>query len=125
MPWNYPKKLRSSHAGAGLTWGSVIVAAGAFFFVPTCWADGPFFVTYTSHMEERGALEVGFKNVTGKPGQGNAFLGSALEFEYGVTSWWTTEFYLDRWADDSEPEHAVYRLSLGSAVATVFAGALD
>jgi hypothetical protein len=46
-------------------------------------------------MEERGALEVGFKNVTGKPGQGNAFLGSALEFEYGVTSWWTTEFYLD------------------------------
>ena len=26
---------------------------------------------------------------------GNSFLGSDIEFEYGATGWWTTEFYLD------------------------------
>jgi len=46
-------------------------------------------------MEEPGNLEIAIKNVTGKPAGGNRFLGSALEFEYGVRAWWTTEVYLD------------------------------
>src|ERR1700726_4968067 len=58
-------------------------------------AEGPFFVTYTHQMEEPGNLEITTKNVTGKPGDGKRFLGSALEFEYGVKGWWTTEVYLD------------------------------
>jgi hypothetical protein len=33
--------------------------------------------------------------VHGFPDGGNAFAGSALEFEYGVKTWWTSEFYLD------------------------------
>ncbi len=35
------------------------------------------------------------KSVTGKPKNGNRFLGSVAEFEYGVKGWWTTEVYLD------------------------------
>jgi len=58
-------------------------------------AEGPFFITYTHQLEEPGNLEIATKNVIGKPADGNAFLGSALEFEYGLKGWWTTEFYLD------------------------------
>src|SRR5216683_1381930 len=64
--------------------------------LPCCWAaEGPFAITYTHQMEEPGNLEFRTKNVTGKPGDGDRFLGSALEFEYGVKGWWTTELYLD------------------------------
>lgn len=58
-------------------------------------AQEGYFVTYTHHMEEPGNLEIASKSVTGFPQQGNAFIGSSLEFEYGVKTWWTTEFYLD------------------------------
>jgi hypothetical protein len=58
-------------------------------------AEGPFFVTYTHQMEEPGNLEIATKNVTGKPGAGDRFLGATTELEYGVKAWWTTEFYLD------------------------------
>jgi hypothetical protein len=75
---------------------SPLAAAVALFLLPSCWAaEGPFFVTYTHQMEEPHSLEFSTRNVTGKPGDGNRFLGSALEFEYGVMGWWTTEFYLD------------------------------
>jgi len=58
-------------------------------------ADGPFLITYTHQMEEPGNLEVATKSLTGKPTEGNRFLGSVLELEYGVKAWWTTEVYLD------------------------------
>jgi hypothetical protein len=57
--------------------------------------ERPYFVTYSHEMEEPGNLEIEFKGVTGKPPGANRFLGSNLEFEYGTTAWWTTEFYLD------------------------------
>src|SRR5579859_6190307 len=57
--------------------------------------EGPFFVTYSHQMEEPGNLEITTKNIAGKPGDGNRFLGSALEFEYGLRGWWTSEVYLD------------------------------
>src|SRR5438046_2714003 len=61
-----------------------------------CWsAEGPFFITYSHQMEEPGNLEIGTKNVTGIPNGGSRFLGSTVEFEYGVKAWWTTEIYLD------------------------------
>ena len=60
------------------------------------WAgEGPFFVTYTHQMEEPGNLEFATKSVIGSPRGGNRFLGSVVEFEYGVKGWWTSEFYLD------------------------------
>ena len=64
--------------------------------------EGPFFVTYSHQMEEPGNLEITTKNITGKPGDGNRFLGSALEFEYGLKGWWTTEVYLDGQATGSD-----------------------
>src|SRR6516162_6091816 len=64
--------------------------------------EGPFFVTYTHQMEEPGDLEVTVKNVTGTPQEGNRFLAGALEFEYGVKGWWSTELYLDGQTTASE-----------------------
>lgn len=54
-----------------------------------------YFITYSHELEEPGSLEFATKNVTGAPTGGNAFVATALEFEYGVKAWWTTEFYLD------------------------------
>ncbi len=58
-------------------------------------AQENYFITYTHHMEEPGTLEISNKSVSGFPHAGNAFWGSALEFEYGVKTWWTSELYLD------------------------------
>ncbi len=69
----------------------------AFAWGPAnCFAgEGPFFVTYTHQMEEPGNLEFAAQNITGAPAGGNRFLATALEFEYGVKGWWTSEIYLD------------------------------
>src|SRR5258706_10327262 len=73
------------------------------FLLPASWAaEGPFFITYTHQMEEPGNLEFATKNVTGKPGIGNRFLGASTELEYGVKGWWTSEFYLDGQATAGE-----------------------
>lgn len=73
-----------------------LAAAGAFLLLPSCWAgERPFFITYTHQMEEPRNLEFSIRNLTGKPADGNRFLSSALEFEYGVKGWWTTALYLD------------------------------
>src|ERR1700728_1623731 len=55
----------------------------------------PYFVTYSQDMEEPGNLDIENFNAVGNPKGGNAFIGSDVEFEYGATAWWTTEFYLD------------------------------
>ena len=82
---------QSGRVGA---FGLMFVAA--CMFVPhTSAAEGPFLITYTHQMEEPGNLEITTKNVAGRPADGSRFLGSALEFEYGVKGWWTTEVYLD------------------------------
>jgi hypothetical protein len=62
---------------------------------PLLAGEGPFFVTYTHQMEEPGNLEVAFSLTTGKPAGGSRFFGLTNELEYGVTAWWTTEFYLE------------------------------
>src|SRR2546423_869660 len=54
-----------------------------------------YFVTYSHQMEEPGNLEIATRSVSGFPKGANSFLGSALELEYGVKAWWTTELYLD------------------------------
>lgn len=57
--------------------------------------ERPYFVAYDHHMEEPGSLEVSINPVVGLPKNGNRFLGSWMELEYGAKGWWTTEFYLD------------------------------
>ena len=75
--------------------GIVLGLIGLIGLQSDVWAgEGPFFVTYSHQMEEPGNLEITTKNITGKPGR-NRFLGSALELEYGLKGWWTTEMYLD------------------------------
>ena len=64
--------------------------------------ERPYFVTYSQEMEEPGNLDLETFNVVGNPKDGDAFLGSNLEFEYGLFTWWTTEFYLDGQATSSQ-----------------------
>ncbi len=57
--------------------------------------EGPYFVTYTSQMEEQGNLDFETHSVLGKTGPEQRFGAGALEFEYGLLGWWTTEAYVD------------------------------
>jgi hypothetical protein len=59
-------------------------------------------VTYSQDLEEPGNLEIESFNVVGNPKGGNAFMGSDAELEYGVKTWWTTEFYLDGQATSNQ-----------------------
>jgi hypothetical protein len=72
-----------------ITLGSLLIAAP-----PATAGELPYFVTYSHHLEEPGNLEIGFNQVAANPEGGNAFLSELIEFEYGVTAWWTTELYL-------------------------------
>lgn len=56
--------------------------------------EPPYFVTYSSALEEPGNLEIGNQNIVAKPRNSNGFFAPTLEFEYGVTAWWTAEVYL-------------------------------
>ena len=82
---------------APVLWRIALAACSLLFgFLPRAAAqEPPYFVTYSSALEEPGNLEISLKNTEASPPNGNPFLGSALEFEYGVKGWWTTEFYLD------------------------------
>lgn len=56
--------------------------------------EPPYFVTYSSVMEEPGNLEIENQNIVAAPKSQNAFTAPTVEFEYGTAAWWTTEFYL-------------------------------
>src|SRR5579863_10127195 len=56
--------------------------------------EWPYLVTYSHELEEPGNLEIAFKNVQAAPANGNSFISSTMELEYGATAWWTTEVYL-------------------------------
>ena len=75
---------------------ALIVGFLFLLFAPRAAAqEPPYFVTYSSALEEPGNLEISLKNTQAAPPNGNPFLGSVIELEYGVKGWWTTEFYLD------------------------------
>ncbi|MGC2696728.1 MAG: hypothetical protein WA738_13160 [Candidatus Angelobacter sp.] len=74
---------------------AAMLLACLLFFPRRSSAQENYFVTYTHHMEEPGNLEIATKSVSGFPREGNAFMGNALEFEYGVKTWWSSELYLD------------------------------
>lgn len=56
--------------------------------------EPPYFVTYSSVMEEPGNLEIENQNIAAAPKNQNAFFAPTVEFEYGVTAWWTAEAYV-------------------------------
>lgn len=55
--------------------------------------EKPYFVTYSTDLEEPGNLEVELKGLSAHPKDANAFTSGTLELEYGATAWWTTELY--------------------------------
>lgn len=57
-------------------------------------AEPPYAVTYSHALEEPGSLEVAFHSVVGSPKNGNSFVNTLMELEYGVKTWWTSELYL-------------------------------
>lgn len=64
--------------------------------------ERPYFVTYSQDMEEPGNLDLETFNVVGNPKGGDAFMGTDVEAEYGLKTWWTTEFYLDGQATSNQ-----------------------
>ena len=66
-----------------------------FLTAPLPAQERPYFVAYSHEMEEPGNLEIESVSVAGTPSSSNLFLGSNLAFEYGLKTWWTSEFYLD------------------------------
>ena len=56
--------------------------------------EPPYFVTYSSVLEEPGNLEIENQNIVAAPRNANRFFAPTLELEYGVTAWWTAEAYL-------------------------------
>jgi hypothetical protein len=57
--------------------------------------ERPYFVTYDHYLEEPGNLEIEYFSTFGTQHGGNDFHAYWTELEYGVTAWWTAEFYLD------------------------------
>jgi hypothetical protein len=72
------------------------LAGATLFAAPEVTAqETPYFVTYSHHLEEPGNLEIELNSIYGKQAGGNDFVAPWVEFEYGMTAWWTLEFYLD------------------------------
>lgn len=76
---------------------AVLLLLVIFLAAPKCALaqERPYFVVYSQDMEEPGNLEIASYSVTAAPNTGDTFLGSSVEMEYGIKTWWTTEFYLD------------------------------
>ena len=74
----------------------VLLALTALLLAPSpLQSQETYFVTYSHQMEEPGNLELATRSVSGFPDGGHSFIGSVIEFEYGVKAWWTSELYLD------------------------------
>jgi hypothetical protein len=56
--------------------------------------EPPYFVTYSDVLEEPGNLEIASQNLGANPKNTNPFYAQTVEFEYGVTAWYTAEVYL-------------------------------
>jgi len=58
--------------------------------------ESPYFVTYDHHLEEPGNMEIETYTTSGIPRSGqSAYVAPYMEIEYGVTTRWTSELYLE------------------------------
>lgn len=88
------------------------VRAALFLLLPGCLfpsfraakaqQEPPYFVTYSSVLEEPGNLEIESQNIAASPKNANTFFAPTIEFEYGTTAWWTTEVYLQGQATNND-----------------------
>jgi len=76
--------------------GLLMTGCLCFLSAPVAQAqEKPYFVTYSQDLEEPGNLEIETKTALARPDGANRYGASALEMEYGVRAWWTSELYLD------------------------------
>ncbi len=75
----------------------LIAIACLFCFLPTTAhaQENPYIVAYDHYLEEPGNLEIEYFSTFGTQRASNDFHAFWMEFEYGATAWWTTEFYVD------------------------------
>ncbi len=67
-----------------------------FLSFPAFTQDSPYFVTYDHTMEERGNLEINHKSMIGWQRENlPTYWAPLVEFEYGVTGWWSSSLYLE------------------------------
>lgn len=64
--------------------------------------EQPYFVTYSSTLEEPGNLEIENQNIAAGPKNANGFFAPTIELEYGAAAWWTTEAYIQGQATDHD-----------------------
>jgi hypothetical protein len=58
--------------------------------------QNPYFVAYDHSMEEAGTLEISHRSVFGFQRQDlPTYWAPLVEFEYGMTDWWSSAFYLE------------------------------
>jgi hypothetical protein len=62
---------------------------------PSLAQENPYIIAYDHYLEEPGNLEIEYFSTFGTQRTSNDFHAFWMEFEYGVTAWWTTEFYLE------------------------------
>jgi hypothetical protein len=66
-----------------------------FLPAPALAQENPYIIAYDHYLEEPGNLEIEYFSTFGTQRASNDFHAFWVEFEYGATAWWTTEFYLD------------------------------
>ena len=76
---------------------ALFLAPLLFVFLPASARaqENPYIVAYDHYLEEPGNLEIEYFSTFGTQRASNDFHAFWMEFEYGATAWWTTEFYLD------------------------------
>jgi hypothetical protein len=73
----------------------MLIAGFSFFNVRSSHAqENPYIVAYDHYLEEPGSLEIEYFSTLGTQRGGPNYHAYWMEFEYGVTAWWTTEVYL-------------------------------
>jgi hypothetical protein len=75
----------------------LFLAPVVFLFLPGASQaqENPYIVAYDHYLEEPGNLEIEYFSTYGTQRASKDFHAFWMEFEYGATAWWTTEFYLD------------------------------
>jgi len=76
---------------------TLFLAPLLFVFLPgsSLAQESPYIIAYDHYLEEPGNLEIEYFSTFGTQRTSNDFHAFWMEFEYGATAWWTTEFYLD------------------------------
>jgi hypothetical protein len=76
---------------------TLFLAPLLFVFLPgsSLAQESPYIIAYDHYLEEPGNLEIEYFSTFGTQRASNDFHAFWMEFEYGATAWWTSEFYLD------------------------------